>query len=372
MKLQLIRNATLRLEYAGATILIDPMLGPRHSISSFAGIEENPTTNLPMPVTDVLKNIDLLLISHLHQDHFDPEAQEIIDKSLTILCQPDDQETISKYGFINVAELIPDTQWEHIKITRTCGQHGTGRWAERLNPVSGFVFEHPGEPTVYWIGDSIWCEEVQQALDKYQPGVVVTHSGGAELDGEVAVGNRVQRVFRRPGESEQVRAQFAVDRVGGPGQGGGLSHSYGPGDGSGTGVGPGDGTGFGPGDGSGIDPVSFAQQVQPGGFTETELAQVVVHAVDAQVQRQLVEIAVDGLLQRLDLSVDRSFDGNDDELGDSIAMLDCKGVRAVVDQQHLDLAAVVLVDGPGGVEHGDAPAGCEARPGSHLPFVACR
>jgi L-ascorbate metabolism protein UlaG (beta-lactamase superfamily) len=182
MKLQLIRNATLRLKYGGSTILIDPMLGPRHSFSSFAGIEHNPIVDLPVPITEVMKNIDLLLISHLHQDHFDPKAQEIIDRSLPILCQPGDQETITKYGFSNVRELISDTQWEHIKITRTGGQHGTGRWAERLNPVSGFVFEHPGEPAIYWIGDSVWCEEVQQVLELHRPDVVISHSGGAELE----------------------------------------------------------------------------------------------------------------------------------------------------------------------------------------------
>jgi hypothetical protein len=29
----------------------------------------------------------------------------------------------------------------------------------------------------------VWCEEVKNALDKYQPDVIVTHSGGAELRG---------------------------------------------------------------------------------------------------------------------------------------------------------------------------------------------
>ena len=182
MKLQLIRNATLRLKYGETNILLDPMLGPKHSISSFAGIEKNPTKDLPIPISEVLHDLDFLLISHLHQDHFDPEAQKIIDRSSPILCQPGDQKTIAKHGFTRVTELLTHTPWEQINITRTGGQHGTGDWAERLNPVSGFVFEHPGEPTVYWIGDSVWCEEVQQALELHNPDVVVTHSGGAELE----------------------------------------------------------------------------------------------------------------------------------------------------------------------------------------------
>lgn len=181
MKLQLIRNATIRLEYAGITMLIDPMLGSKHAFRSFAGIEDNPTVDLPMPTSEVLANVELTLISHLHQDHFDKKAQEIIDKRLHILCQPGDKETIETHGFNNVVELGNETQWQQINISRTGGQHGTGQWAERLNPVSGFVFQHPDEPTLYWIGDSIWCEEVGQALEKYQPDVIVSHSGGAEL-----------------------------------------------------------------------------------------------------------------------------------------------------------------------------------------------
>jgi len=80
-----------------------------------------------------------------------------------------------------VVELESETEWRDINISRTEGQHGTGQWAERLNPVSGFVFQSPGQPTVYWIGDSVWCDEVKSSLDKYQPDVIVTHSGGAEL-----------------------------------------------------------------------------------------------------------------------------------------------------------------------------------------------
>ena len=105
MKLQLIRNATLRLEYAGTTILIDPLLGSKHSYPSYVGIEDNPTVELSIPASEVLMGVDLMLISHLHGDHFDATAQDIIDKSMHIFCQPGDKETIDTYGFKQVVEL---------------------------------------------------------------------------------------------------------------------------------------------------------------------------------------------------------------------------------------------------------------------------
>ena len=49
MNLTLLRNATLRLELAGQTVLIDPMLGERHTLPSFGGLEANPTVPLPVP-----------------------------------------------------------------------------------------------------------------------------------------------------------------------------------------------------------------------------------------------------------------------------------------------------------------------------------
>lgn len=181
MKLQLIRNATIRLEYGEITILIDPMLGEKHSFESYAGIEKNPTVDLPVPIDEVIAGIDLILVSHLHEDHFDKAAQKQDDKAIPILCQPGDLEIIAGYGFNNVLELEDETMWQQVSITRTGGEHGYNTWADRLGPVSGFVFQYPGEPTVYWVGDSVWCEEVERMLDKFQPDVVITHSGGAEL-----------------------------------------------------------------------------------------------------------------------------------------------------------------------------------------------
>jgi len=182
MQIQLIRNATLRLEIAGKNILIDPMLGSKHAFESFGGIEKNPTVDLPLPVDEILRDLDLIIISHLHQDHFDAHAQEILDKQIPIFCQPADREKIESYAFENVTGIQEKSDWQGLQIFRTAGQHGTGQWAQRLNPVSGFVFQAPHEPTLYWIGDSVTCAEVESALESYKPDVIVAHSGGAEIE----------------------------------------------------------------------------------------------------------------------------------------------------------------------------------------------
>lgn len=96
MKLQLIRNATMRVEYAGKLILTDPMLSPMHAIESFAGNSRNPVVDLPFPSERVVAGVDLVLASHVHQDHFDAAAFEMISKDIKVFCQPGDMEKSQK------------------------------------------------------------------------------------------------------------------------------------------------------------------------------------------------------------------------------------------------------------------------------------
>jgi L-ascorbate metabolism protein UlaG (beta-lactamase superfamily) len=73
--------------------------------------------------------------------------------------------------------------WQGITLTRTPGQHGSGAELAEMGTVSGFVFQASGEPTLYWTGDTILYEPVVQAIERFRPDVVVTHSSGAMWKG---------------------------------------------------------------------------------------------------------------------------------------------------------------------------------------------
>jgi L-ascorbate metabolism protein UlaG (beta-lactamase superfamily) len=88
LRLQLIRNATLRLVYAHQQLIIDPYLAAKHSLPSYTGASPNPLVELPCPPEEVVADIELALISHLHSDHFDSVAQDLLPKDLPIFCQP--------------------------------------------------------------------------------------------------------------------------------------------------------------------------------------------------------------------------------------------------------------------------------------------
>ncbi|ACL02580.1 beta-lactamase [Desulfatibacillum aliphaticivorans] len=183
MKIQLIRNATMKIEYGGKTFLTDPMLSPKGAIRSFAGIAENPTVDLPMSVDEVLQGVDAVIVSHNHPDHLDEPALASLDKTLPVFCQPCDDSFLVEKGFERVFPINSKHTWEGIDFHRTGGRHGQGEIGKLMGEVSGFVLQASGEPTLYWAGDSNWCHEVKEAIKKFSPDVIITHSGGAALPG---------------------------------------------------------------------------------------------------------------------------------------------------------------------------------------------
>lgn len=184
MQLQLIRNATLRLHYAGHLILIDPYLAERHSLPSFTGKSPNPMVALPCTPEEAVAGAELVLVSHLHADHFDAVAQNLLPKGLPLFCQPGQEEKIREKGFTDVRPLLSETVWQGIRIERTPGNHGSGEVLPIMGPVMGFVLRASGEPTIYWAGDTIWYDEVAQVVAEVKPDIIITHSCGAVWSAE--------------------------------------------------------------------------------------------------------------------------------------------------------------------------------------------
>jgi L-ascorbate metabolism protein UlaG (beta-lactamase superfamily) len=187
MHIQLIRNATLRLTYNGARILIDPYFAPKHSLPPYADKSKNPMVDLPMTPEAIMEGIDLILVSHLHTDHFDSVAKETLPKDVPLFCQPGNETVIQEAGFEDINVIEDSVVWRGITITRTEGQHGEGETAQLMGKVSGFVFEADGEPTLYWTGDTIWYAPVEQVVRERQPDVIVTHSCGATWKGSAPI-----------------------------------------------------------------------------------------------------------------------------------------------------------------------------------------
>lgn len=194
MKCQLIRNATLKLWYAGRTVLVDPYLADRHSLPSFTGRSPNPMTDLPVGIDEILQGVEMVVVSHLHDDHFDDVARERLPEHLPILCQPGDEEDIRGSGFTDVTPLADNITWRGLTFTRRAGSHGLGPVVDLMGPVMGFSLTASGEPSVYWSGDTVLYPPVAETIAASKPDVIFTHSCGARWDGDLIVMDAAETV----------------------------------------------------------------------------------------------------------------------------------------------------------------------------------
>jgi len=181
--IQFIRNATLIIYYNGKKILVDPMFFPKGAFDPIAGKERNPIVELPISIEEIVKDIDLVLVTHTHPDHFDPVAMEVLDKSIKLFNQPADEEYFKSANFTNAETITDSVVWNGIAIYRTGGEHGSGEVLQHMGTVSGFVLKSETQPTIYIVGDSVWINEVEEAIQNFKPNYIITNSGGAEMPG---------------------------------------------------------------------------------------------------------------------------------------------------------------------------------------------
>lgn len=182
MEVQLLRHATLIVTLNKKKLLVDPMLGGMGvmpPIQNSPNLQRNPLVELRIQLD--FQNIDTILLTHTHHDHFDETAIEKLPKDKPIICQPEDEDKLQRLGFLKVYSVTNELYWQGITINRTGGQHGIGEIAKKMAPVSGYVLQTEGEPSIYIAGDTIYCEEVATALFKYQPNIIVVNAGGARF-----------------------------------------------------------------------------------------------------------------------------------------------------------------------------------------------
>jgi L-ascorbate metabolism protein UlaG (beta-lactamase superfamily) len=196
VQIQQIRNATAKINYAGKTFLLDPFLAKKGAHPGFPGTFNsqlrNPLIELPMSVKDVLKGVDAVIVSHTHLDHWDGGDHQSIPKAIPLFVQDEtDAKLIRGQGFTNVRILGENSVFEGVQLTRIGGQHGTDEMyskkplADMLGKAMGIMFQAPGTKTVYVAGDTVWRSDVDQALAKFKPDVIVLNAGDARMAGVV-------------------------------------------------------------------------------------------------------------------------------------------------------------------------------------------
>ena len=182
MDIKQIRNATLVVQYAGKKLLIDPMLAEKGTYPPFPNSlrqdQNNPLISLPTSIDNIIADLDAVIVTHLHSDHWDDAAIEALPKNIKLFAQnAEDAKVITEAGFTNVEVLKEGTIFGDIQFIKTKGEHGRGPVLELAGQVCGVVFKHPSEKTLYLAGDTVWYDAVQEVIETHKPEVIVVAGG---------------------------------------------------------------------------------------------------------------------------------------------------------------------------------------------------
>ncbi|MBN9671773.1 MBL fold metallo-hydrolase [Roseibium aggregatum] len=197
-------GATMLIAFGGLTLLTDPAFGDGKEAfrmgdpNEMFDLSKGPNVVFherltPFPGVD-LGRVDYVVLSHMHEDHFDQKAEQSIPKDMPFFVPAHDTARLSAKGFTNVRQAdwgrsfvlnkgeveislkaIPADHSEDPEIARLLGP-GNGYWLTFRNGN--------WTKTVYWTGDTFPTPRVLDAVRPLgTPDIFIPHMGGVGTTG---------------------------------------------------------------------------------------------------------------------------------------------------------------------------------------------
>jgi L-ascorbate metabolism protein UlaG (beta-lactamase superfamily) len=190
-----IGTATVIIRYAGFTILTDPnFLHHGEQVHLGYGAHAMRKTN-PALELEELPPLDLIILSHMHEDHFDRVVAQRLDKTLPIVTTRHAAKALKKQGFTSTYAL---KTWQTITVTKgkavlhissMPGKHAPGPLRRLLPPVMGSMleFQVPEGQTrmrLYITGDTLLYDRLKKIPQRYPDiDLALVHLGGTRIYG---------------------------------------------------------------------------------------------------------------------------------------------------------------------------------------------
>ena len=186
-----IGTATTLIRLGSFTVLTDPNFlhkGQRAYLGK--GMWSRRLTEPALQPAD-LPELDAVVLSHLHGDHFDRIARRELDRTVPLVTTEPAADRLSKYGF--VTQGLPVWQsyqmnrgGESLTIEALPGIHARGVFGKLLPPVMGSLLVHRAngrvQSRVYLSGDTLTGDHLDEIHERHPDiDAAVVHLGGTRI-----------------------------------------------------------------------------------------------------------------------------------------------------------------------------------------------
>lgn len=192
--IEFIGTATVLIRCAGFTLLTDPnFLHAGETVRLGYGLRARRRTDPSMSMQD-LPPLDGVIVSHLHEDHFDRVAARELSRDLPLITTPKAARRLRSLGFYRAEGIA---RWESrllekagasVRITAMPGRHGPGIIDRFLPEVMGTLLEFQKGGSVlariYISGDTLVFIDLREIPLRYPDiDLALLHLGGTRIVG---------------------------------------------------------------------------------------------------------------------------------------------------------------------------------------------
>ncbi len=176
-KITYIGGPTALIEFGGQRFLTDPTFdkAPRDYPSGASVLRK---TQSPLVSPEQLGRVDSVLLSHdHHSDNLDQAGRDWLPNAGRVITTKAGAERLGG----NSVGIAPweTTELNGVRVTATPARHGPAHMDR--GPVIGFVLEHAGDGPLYFGGDTVWYEGVEEVARRYQIQTAVLNLGAARV-----------------------------------------------------------------------------------------------------------------------------------------------------------------------------------------------